>query len=169
MAVDFRKPACVSNTNARKFGLCDNQPPQPKANAYIDERNGAQWIAIVENEPHFDVTFTAIDNCIDGMKSADGKDEKRCDGMLSFDETIIFIELKQVNMDGRVWIRDAELQLRTTIQYFENELISKSYRIKKAYIANSERPKNRVSQQARMEKFEDETGYVLRIENRIVL
>lgn len=169
MAVDFRKPTCVSNTNARKFGLCDNQPPLPKSQAYIDERNGANWIAVVDNEPHFNVTFTAIDNCIDGMKRADGKDAKRCDGMLNFNDTVIFVELKEVDMDGRIWIRDADLQLRTTIKYFEDEPISDSFRIKKAYIANSERPIFRDSQQVRMEKFEDETGYVLRIENRIIL
>lgn len=169
MAVDFSKPACVSNTNARKFGLCDNQPPLPKAQAYIDERNGANWIAIVVNEPQYDVTFTAIDNCIDGMLRVDRTPDKRCDGMMTFNETVIFVELKKINMKGNEWIKNADEQLRSTIGYFEDEDYSKSFKIKKAYIANSERPKFRDSQQMRMEKFEDETGYILRIENRIVL
>jgi len=169
MAVDFRKPACVSSTNVRKFGLCDNQPPLPKSQAYIDERNGAKWIAVVDNEPHFNVTFTAIDNCIDGMIRADRTPDKRCDGMMSFDQTVIFVELKEIDMDGNSWIKKADSQLRTTIKYFEDETIADSFRIKKAYIANSERPKFRVSQTERMERFEDETGYILRIENRIIL
>jgi hypothetical protein len=51
MAVDFKKPACVSSSNARKFGLCDDQPPLPKGPAYIDECNGGKWIAVVVNDP----------------------------------------------------------------------------------------------------------------------
>ena len=40
---------------------------------------------------------------------------------------------------------------------------------KKAYIANSEKPKFRESQKRRMDEFLTDTGYVLRIENRIIL
>ena len=169
MVVDFEKTACVSTTNAKIFGICDDQPPLPKAPAYIDLRDGQKWIAIVDNEPHFNVLFTAIDHCVGGVVRADGKPEKRCDGMMSFNQTVIFVELKEIDMKGTVWIKNAEEQLRSTIGYFENDDYSKSFKIKKAYIANSEHPKFRDSQQVRMEKFEDETGFVLRIENRIVL
>jgi len=168
MAVDFKKPACVSSSNARKFGLCDDQPPLPKGPAYIDERNGEKWVAVVVNDPPINILFTAIDNCIDILK-LDGKMDKRCDGMLSFDRTVIFVELKQMDTKEVGWIRDGEQQLRTTIKYFEDEADSENYTIKKAYIANSERPRFRDSQQERMDKFENDTGYVLRIENRIIL
>jgi hypothetical protein len=168
MAVDFRKPACVSSSTKKKFGICDDQPPLPKGPAYIDETNGAKWIAVVVNDPPIQVLFTAIDNCIDILRP-DRKMDKRCDGMLSYNETVIFVELKETDMKGAEWIKKADLQLRTTIKYFEEERISDSFNIKKAYIANSERPKFRDSQQVRMEKFEEETGYVLRIENRIIL
>jgi hypothetical protein len=67
------------------------------------------------------------------------------------------------------WIKEGEQQLRTTIKYFEDEADSDNFTIKKAYVANSERPRFRDSQQERMEKFGDETGYILRIENRIIL
>jgi len=168
MAVDFRKPACVSSSTKKKFGICDDQPPLPKGPAYIDETNGSKWIAVVVNDPPIQVLFTAIDNCIDILRP-DRKMDKRCDGMLSYNETVIFVELKETDMKGAEWIKKADLQLRTTIKYFEEERISDSFNIKKAYIANSERPKFRDSQQVRMEKFEEETGYVLRIENRIIL
>lgn len=168
MAVNFKKPGCVSTSNKKKFGLCDDQPPLPKGPAYIDEIDGAKWIAIVINDPPINIHFTAIDNCVDIIRP-DGKMDKRCDGMLSFNETVIFVELKEINMHGAEWIRTAEKQLRTTISYFEEEEDSITFKVKKAYIANSERPTFRNSQQTRMERFEDETGYLLRIENRIYL
>lgn len=150
------------------FGLCDDQPPLPKGPAYIDEHNGAKWVAVVVNDPSESIVFTAIDNCIDIFR-LDGKMEKRCDGMLCFDRTVIFVELKQMDTKEVGWIKDGEQQLRTTISYFENEADSEKFTIKKAYIANSERPRFRDSQQERMEKFENDTGYVLRIENRIII
>ena len=168
MAVDFVTPACVSSTRAKLFGICDDVPPPAKP-AYIDHRDGRKWIAVVVNEPHFEVKFTAIDHCIEGMIRPDRTPDNRCDGMLTFNDSVIFIELKEVDMDGSKWIKKADLQLRNTIKYFKEETISDSFRIRKAYIANSDRPKFRDSQQVRMEKFEDETGYVLRIENRIIL
>jgi len=140
----------------------------PKGLAYIDETNGENWISVVVNQPQNDVLFTAIDNCIEIFRP-DRTMDKRCDGMLSFNDTVVFVELKQMNTMDVGWIKDGEKQLRTTIKYFEDEPLSKGFRVKKAYIANSERPKFRDSQQERMEKFEDETGYVLRIENRIIL
>jgi hypothetical protein len=44
-----------------------------------------------------------------------------------------------------------------------------NYTEKKAYIANSQRPKFKQTQAQRMNKFLKDTGYVLRIENRIIL
>lgn len=169
MVVDFNKTACRKSTNKNLFGICDDQPPLHHGPAYIDFNNGQNWIAVVDNEPRFYVSFTAIDHCIDDMNRADGKPDKRCDGMLTFNQTVIFVELKEIDMNGAEWIRTAEEQLRSTVGFFENELIAETFKFKKAYIANSERPKFRNSQQARMEKFENETGYVLRIENRIIL
>lgn len=168
MAVDFKKPSCVSSTDAKRFGICDDQPPLPKGPAYLDHKDGKKWIAVVHNDSRFQVLFTAIDHCVDILRP-DGTQEKRCDGMLTLHDSVIFVELKEIDMKGAGWIKQAEEQLRTTIGYFEKEPEAKAYEIKKAYIANSERPLFRESQQVRMERFEEETGYVLRIENRIIL
>jgi hypothetical protein len=168
MAIDFENPPIVTYSSKSKFGLCDDQPPLPKGPAYLDEDNGGKWVAVISNEPRFPVRFVPIDNSIEILR-ADGKSAKRCDGMMSFKQSVIFVELKEIDMKGNDWIKKADEQLRTTIGYFEDEDYSKTFKIKKAYIANSERPKFRDSQQVRMEKFEDETGYVLRIENRIIL
>lgn len=167
MSINFSDTACQSYSDKKLFGLCDD--PSPAVNpAYIDETNGAIWIAVVVNENRYEVTFTAIDHCIE-IKRADGLMDKRCDGLLTHNMTAIFVELKERDTPGNDWIVIAERQLRTSIAYFEDTEKAEDYTKKKAYIANSDRPKFRESQKRRMEQFQLDTGYVLRIENRIIL
>jgi hypothetical protein len=166
--MSFTLPAkgCETYSSIKKFGLCDDAPPA-KNPAYIDEDDGRKWIAIVSNELMHEVTFTAIDNCIEEMR-ADGKMAKRCDGVLTYPSTIIFVELKERGALGPKWVKDAEDQLRITIDNFENTNPN-LYIVKKAYIANNQHPEFKSSQMARMDKFTDEMGYELQIVNRIVL
>lgn len=167
MSINFSEAKCQYITEKKLFGLCDDTPP-PQKQAYIDEVNGAKWIAVVINDDNQRVTFTAIDNCIE-IRSKNGKMAKRCDGVLTFDSTIAFVELKESDVKGNRWVKDAENQLRSTIGYFEKSEVAENYKIKRAYIANSEKPKFKESQKDRMDQFFTETGYVLRIENRIIL
>lgn len=165
MSVNFFDSKCQTFSDKKLFGLCDDPPPYTKP-AYIDEVDGAKWIAVVNNEYKYYITFTAIDNCIK-IEREDKKPAKRCDGVLTYNATIVFVELKERGAIGNEWVKEAEKQLRITIGYFEKSPDAENYRIKKAYIANSEHPKFKETQFERMEKFFVETGYVLRIENRI--
>ena len=79
------------------------------------------------------------------------------------------MELKERDEKGNKWVKDAEKQLRSTINYFEKSEEAENYKIKKAYIANRDKPKFKESQKERMDQFFLETGYVLRIENRIII
>lgn len=159
--------ACQTSSQNKRFGLCDD--PLPSKNpAYIDEENGEKWIAVVVNDSRFVVLFTAIDNCIP-LLNEDGTMSKRCDGVLTFENTLIFVELKERKPIGNNWVKDAEKQLRSSIIHFEEEEETINYEVKKAYVANSEHPRFKRSQAVRMNKFQDETGYVLRIENRIII
>jgi hypothetical protein len=165
MSLSFEISKCQSSSNKKIFGLCDD--PAPSFNpAYIDEDDGKKWIAVVENENKIAVTFTAIDHCVE-IRRKDGKMERRCDGMLTYNYTIIFVELKQRGGRGNAWVLDAEAQLKSTINHFENTSFSEIFRKKKAYISNSEHPKFKSSQIGRMEKFYSETRYVLKIVGRI--
>lgn len=158
---------CQTASKAKIFGLCDD--PSPAKNpAYINEVDGKKWIAVVTNPYLFDVIFTAIDNCVETLKP-DGKMSQRCDGALTHGNTVIFVELKQRGALGNAWVIDAEQQLRTTIGNFKETHEYEKFPIRKAYISNSEHPKFKQTQSVRMEKFEEQTGYVLRIENRISL
>ncbi|WP_027002559.1 hypothetical protein [Hugenholtzia roseola] len=165
MNIKFFTESCQSRSSKKRFGLCDD-PHLLQNPAYLDEIEGAKWIAVVENKRRYEIIFTAIDNCVE-IKRTDGKMEKRCDGSLTYEKTIIFIELKQRRTVGNSWIKDAEIQLKSTISKFEETELSDNYTQKKAYICNSERPIFRAGQMERMEQFYEETGYVLRIEARI--
>lgn len=165
MSINFFDTKCIDKSNQKLFGLCDNKP---ECRAYLDEKNGSKWIAVVVNEYKYNVDFIAIDKCIE-TKKEDGKMDRRCDGFLMHNETVIFVELKEIGGFRAPWIQDGDQQLRASISYFEKTDKAKNFSLKKAYIANNEHPKARTSQFLRMEKFFDETGYILRIENRIIL
>ncbi len=165
MILNFVEAACQDISDRRLFGICDNIPGR---RARIDEFDGRIWIAVVVNEVRYHVTFTAVDNCIE-IRRPDGLMDKRCDGFLFYNTTIIFVELKERGAIGNAWVIDGEEQLRTTISYFEDTENAEDYTMKKAYIANSEHPRFKESQIRRMNQFYTDTGYVLRIENRIIL
>ena len=150
----------------RKFGLYDN--PNEKifpANAIAYDPD--HWTATVNNQSGYDVTFKAIDKCITLPKSENELLNRRCDGMLYFNDAIIFVELKD-RTDGD-WLEDGEKQLRSTIVHFLNNYNIDDYNSRYAYIANGARPFIQTNEDARKEKFEDDTGFSLRIQTEINL
>lgn len=161
--IDFFPPEHITSSNKRRFGICD----RPIADrAYIAEKQGKDWIATVDNFYQIEVGFVPIDHCVE-LRKADGQMDNRCDGCLFYESTIIFVELKQRREKGARWIKDGEQQLRSTIAHFERQEVAKNFSVKKAYIANSERPFFRTGQAERMDRFFSETNYILKIENRI--
>lgn len=167
MSISFSHAKCQSTIDKKRFGICD-YPPPPHRKAYIDFEDGTKWIAVVVNEEKHLVTFTAIDHCIE-IRNRNGNMVKRCDGVLTFDSTITFVELKERDEKGNKWVKDAEKQILSTISQFEKTEEAENYTIKKAYISNSQKPKFKESQKRRMDQFFEKTGYILRIENRIIL
>ncbi len=168
MEIDFFKSQCQSVSNKKRFGLCDEQ--DNKEPAYLDEQNEDKWIAVVENEELKEVHFIAIDYCIDIWRDKEKKEmDNRCDGMLWYDKAVIFVELKDrvSKKNTNAWVKAGEKQLKRTIEYFEKTEQSNNFREKRAYIANKAHPIFKESQLQRMKSFKQETGYTLRIENRI--
>lgn len=162
--IDFFPTEHIASSSKRRFGVCDT--PESEEKAYIAEKQGENWIAVVDNFYEAKVNFIPIDHCID-LRKSDGKLDSRCDGCLFYEKTIIFVELKDRSSKGVQWIKDVELQLRSTIRYFEEEGQSEEFIVKKAYIANCAKPRFRSGQAVRMESFFADTKYVLRIENTI--
>ena len=164
MSINFFDANCQSQTNQYKFGLCDDPPPS-KDPAYIDTVDRSKWIAIVENNQEIEVIFTAIDNCIE-IRRSDGTMDNRCDGMLTYNNHLIFVELKEKNYRNN-WVVKGEKQLKNTINVFIANHDLEIYKSKKAYIANNKKPTFQSSQITRMDKFKDETGFRLIIQNTI--
>ena len=169
MEIDFFNSQYERVTSKKIFGLCDDK--EDNKPAYLDEENGAKWIGVVENEELKEIHFIAIDNCIDIWRDEVKKEmDNRCDGMLWYEErTVIFVELKnrESKKDKNAWVEEGEKQLKRTIEYFEKTEQSNKFTEKRAYIANKAYPKFKESQLQRMNNFKKETGYTLRIENRI--
>ncbi len=168
MIIEFFKDTCKYSSSKRTFGICDDviegDTSQP---AYLDENNGDNWIATIHNSDSRELYFFAIDNCVDFPKIKD-KEAKRCDGCITYkNEIIAFLELKSRREQGSNWVKDAEKQLRQTISVFENQHVSNNFSEKRAYAVNNMRPRARTSQVARMDKFCEETGYLLFIKAHI--
>jgi hypothetical protein len=157
------KILCQDVSDARRFGICDDKDHQ---RAYIDTDNGADWMAVVHNDNREEVTFTALDNCIE-MRKANGTMEKRCEGMLTFNGTIIFVEIKESAADAQSWAKVADKQLRVSIASIESRVNLDAFPIKRAAITNRLQRGSKEKHTVRMKKFLLDTGYVLRVDNRI--
>lgn len=170
MSLDFFTSGCKHSSSKKTFGLCDDIDASGSTSspAYIDEQNGSNWIATIDNHHKDKIDFYAIDNCLVFPLTA-GKPSKRCDGMLISGNKIAFVELKSRNEDGAKWVADAEEQIRSAITFFKTTDDADKYKIKRAYIVNNMRPQSRTSQAQRMERFLDETEYRLFVKARIAL
>lgn len=114
------------------FGICDDQNNTP---AYTTVSTAKTWIAKVENDENKSVIFTAIDNCIE-IRRENGEMGNRCDGMLTYDQNIVFIELKDERSN---WIPHAIEQLEATILQF-NQADLLTYRHRRAFACNKRHP-----------------------------
>ncbi len=157
MAVNFADPICDTSTNEKVFGICDEPPPANNP-AYLDSVNSDKWIAWVENDLGKNVTFKAIDYCID-IKRANGERESSCDGLLRYDTTLAFVELK--DRDSGRWHGKARDQLQITMDVYKRDVGLNGYNRFYGYIANKQRPYFHAANPVLAEQFEVETGFIL--------
>jgi len=168
MPVDFFSGTCQNSvssqdkTTATDFGLCDDVP---RSRAYIDTTTPAKWIAVVVNHNQYEVTFTSIDNCIE-IRRLDGSMESRCDGMLTYNDSIVFVELKEKN---RSWVEEGLGQLATTLLIFRTAHPDQTYSSQRAYLANSRHPLFSTGRATHTQEFKDKTGITPSIQNKIIL
>lgn len=129
MSVNFFVAACQEPPLSNSlFGLCDDKNGQK---AYTNTTDSTKWIGTVKNDNQKQLTFTAIDKCI--IKDNELKGKGRCDGMLTSNEQIFFIELKDQQKD---WITDSIEQLESTIQLFIESHDISNFKHKKAFACN---------------------------------
>jgi hypothetical protein len=104
------------------FGICDDSTPSgavPEP-AYINTNPAeeAKWIAKVNNQAGYEVTFKPVDHCILVLKG-NGQQQKRCDGIVFYDSKLIFVELKEQRDPGRKWASEGAEQVKQTIKDYQ--------------------------------------------------
>ena len=130
--MDFFQKCCQSGPYKQAcFGLCDDQN---STRAYVDTVDPQKWVATVENPSLKAVTFTAIDKCV--MQDVDEPGRGRCDCMLTTENLLYLVELKEQEPP---WRQHALNQLESTIRFLlEHHDISR-FRHKKAFACNKSR------------------------------
>jgi hypothetical protein len=155
MAVNFFEARCMTTTSEKLFGIYDIPP------ASLDFTNSDVWIAWVDNTKEIEVTFTAIDKC---LRISDSEGE-RCEGMMTHSDALIFIELKDAG-SGR-WAGKARDQLTNTISLFKRDVGLAGYARLYGYIVNKQTPHFKSGGSSFSQKFQDDTGFVLRVSDVI--
>lgn len=155
MAINFFKAGCISNTNETIFGIYDIPPATL---SFTDSENWNVWI---DNRNGIEIYFIAVDHCLD-IPDTEGE---RCEGMITYNDVLIFIELK--DCDSGRWAGKSRDQLKNTIKIFKRNSDFTPYRRLYGHIANKQRPNFKAGNKTFYQKFEDETGFILRVSDAI--
>ena len=156
MAIDFFQAACQDKTSEKVFGIYDVPP------ATLSFANSEVWQVWIDNSNSKEITHIAIDQCL-GIPDAEGQ---RCESMITYDDVITFIELK--DRDGGRWAGKARDQLINTIVLFKRDASIAVYSRHYGHIANKQRPNFKAGGKNFSQQFEDKTGgFVLRVSDVI--
>lgn len=129
MSLDFLSGKCQEPaTRAVRFGIRDDKT---RPEAYTDTANPDKWIATIHNDQALELVFTAVDKCL--LQDNEYKGRGRCDGMLTSDQHLYFIELKE---ETSSWITGAVEQLESTVQFFLESHDASRYKHKKVFACN---------------------------------
>jgi len=163
--IDFFNNSCNEDVRIDIiFGICDNQDG---TKAYSENTNSENWIAIVKNNEQKEIIFTPIDHCIKIFQQKTEDLESSCDGMLTFENSLYLVELKEQGTGG--WLSKAISQLQNTIKLItENNDIS-SIKYKKVYACNKKHPYFRVIDNEQKKRFYDTTGFRIDVQTEIVI
>lgn len=132
MSTSFFKADCQNITKERKFGLYDAEDSSP---AIIKLSEEESWNATVINDETKEILFTAIDHCIEILRS-NGDMDNRCDAMLNYESNLLLVELKN-KRDS--WQAEGLAQIEATIRRLiaENNTFYFGFKKRKAIVANA--------------------------------
>lgn len=166
MSVNFFENACQELPRLDlSFGLCDNQDGSKAYSSTSEEDN---WIAAVKNDGSKEVTFTPIDQCIIILRKGTKEREKSCDGMLTFENSLFLMELKDRVTGG--WISEAKKQLENTIRQLQKHHDINEIKYKKAFACNKRHPNFTIVDSSEKKAFFERTkGFRIDIQAEIVI
>ena len=132
MSLNFFEKNCQEPplTNI-EFGLCDDENGTI---AYTDIADKTKWIATVKNDIQKSIVFTAIDKCV--LFDIEHTGRGRCDGMLTSDNLLYLVELKN---QIPPWQTHAIDQLESTIQFLVDNHDISQFKKRKAFASNKKR------------------------------
>lgn len=160
--MDFFKSTCQETPRKDMlYGICDNNDG---TKAYTRTDVPETWIATIKNNNQKLVTFTAVDNCIINNNEEIGRG--RCDGMLTFDEHLYFVELKD-QIKG--WITDAIGQLESSIRFFKEYHPEVIFKHQKAYACNRKHRHFHEIDNERNLQFFRKYGFRLDVQSEIIV
>lgn len=160
MLIDFFRPECKTTTQAPLFGLCDDEATC----AYIDTDSPTDWLGEIMNKTEKEIEFVAIDKCLN-IKDKEGNQESTCDCLLRNGKQLIFVELKSWKKGG--WVKKGREQIVKTIALFKTTHKIDKYEVK-AHICNNRKPFSNSGHAVNIQKFKDETGYILSTNKTLV-
>ena len=161
MPTNYDREDCRSHSAAPRFGACDDDGDTP---AYLDETDSGKWRCTFINDNQKSCTFTAVDNCVEVLRP-DRSSERRCDGILQYDQTIMFVELKYVRSKG--WIPDGIEQLEGTVRDYFTGVDRQDFTRRLAVLANGKKPAFRSSHKVQMQQFYQRHGVRLLIQAEV--
>ncbi len=128
---DFFQARCLKGPySQQRFGIFD----VPGAAADVDTQDESAWIATIHNEKQLAVMFTAIDGCV----FPHSKGGKRCDAMLTTENSLHLIELK--NRKKPEAFKDGRAQLIATIEALRATCDVTQFKVRRAHVCNRRKP-----------------------------
>lgn len=155
MPVDFFS-AHHTQSNQDEFGLCDDPAPA-KNPSYISQNNTDQWIGIVKNPTNLSADFYGLDHSLKIPLPIPNAHhiESLCDGMLHYENNLLFVELKERESSG--WVGKATDQLINSIRLFSENHNINDFENVSGRICNSLKPRLNINIVHSLEKFRQET------------
>ena len=156
--------ACETVVSSQVFGISDIET-SPKTPCIVDTdvNNKDTWHIMISNPNNKATTVNGIDSCINILRES-GEQDNICDACIRYDQTIIFIEIKNKN---RNWLEQAAHQISNTIKHFNEYNALNSYTIRKAYIANKHKPVSHLNHRAVLDKMFYEHKFLLKISTKL--
>lgn len=165
MSIDFFNSPCRESARKEKlFGICDDQDGKK---AYTNTSDPESWIARVINNPSHEIAFTAIDHCTTVYTEGTNELESTCDGMLTFEDSLYLVELKNDRTGG--WIPDATRQLENTIKLLQRHHNLAEYKYLKAFVCNRKHPRFKTIENSTNKAFFDRTKFRLDVQANIAI
>ena len=156
---------CKKTTNESRFGLSDENAHKREP-AFLDLNNELNWDATVLNPENKEVTFKAVDFCVDIFR--EGRDLiKRCEGFLFYENKILFVEVKR-GKTGR-WLSDAREKLQETISKFKESYPGGEFEILEPVVSNKLFYRTHQNEQVQKKMLKDAIGVDFHVRTTITI